>query len=85
MVLWAGGVYLIAQFVESNAITPMVEQYAISLPPGIVIVTQFVFVALGGVWGIIISTPLLVVVMVLIQQLYVNQTLNKHIEVTGSK
>lgn len=85
MVLWALGVYLIAQFVESNAITPMVEQYAISLPPGIVIVTQFVFVALGGVWGIIISTPLLVVVMVLIQQLYVNQTLNKHIEVTGSK
>jgi predicted PurR-regulated permease PerM len=84
MVLWAGLIYLAAQFVESNAITPLVEQYAIAVPPGILIVTQFVFASLGGVWGMIISTPLLVVVMVLVQQLYINQALHKPIEVTGS-
>lgn len=84
MVLWAGCIYLAAQLVESNAITPLVERYAIAVPPGVLIMTQFVFGALGGVWGMIISTPLLVFVMVLVQQLYVNQGLHKQIEVTGS-
>jgi predicted PurR-regulated permease PerM len=84
MVVWAGGIYVAAQLVESNAITPLVEQYAIAVPPGVLIVTQFVFAALGGVWGMIIATPLLVVAMVLVQQLYVNGSLHKPIEVTGS-
>jgi predicted PurR-regulated permease PerM len=77
-------VYLVAQLIESNAITPLVEQYAVSVPPGVLIVTQFVFAALAGAWGMIVSTPLLVVVMVLVQQLYVRQRLQKPIEVTGS-
>jgi predicted PurR-regulated permease PerM len=84
MVLWAGCIYLAAQLVESNAISPLVDQFAIAVPPGVVIVTQFVFAALGGVWGMIISTPLLVVVMVLVQELYINRVLRKQIEVTGS-
>lgn len=84
MVLWAGCIYLAAQLVESNAISPLVDQFAIAVPPGVVIVTQFVFAALGGVWGMLISTPLLVVVMVLVQELYVNRVLRKQIEVTGS-
>lgn len=85
MVLWAACIYLAAQLVESSAITPLVEQYAIAVPPGVLVVTQFIFAALSGVWGMIISTPVLVVVMVLAQQLYVNQVLEKHIEVTGTK
>lgn len=85
MVVWAACIYLAAQLVESSTITPLVEQYAIAIPPGVLIVTQFVMAALAGVWGMIIATPLLVVVMVLVQQLYVNQGLAKHIEVTGSK
>jgi len=85
MVLWAACIYLAAQLVESSAITPLVEQYAIAVPPGVLILTQFIFAALSGVWGMIISTPVLVVVMVLVQQLYINQVLEKHIEVTGTK
>ncbi|MDZ7620484.1 MAG: AI-2E family transporter [Patescibacteria group bacterium] len=84
MVLWAGCIYLAAQLIESNAITPLVDQYAIAVPPGVLIVTQFVFAALGGAWGMLVATPLLVVVMVMVQELYVKQGLHKQIEVTGS-
>lgn len=84
MAVWAACIYLAAQFVESNVFSPLVDQYAISVPPGLVILIQFVLAALAGVWGMIISTPLLVVVMVLVQQLYVSQGLRKPIEVTGS-
>jgi len=85
MVIWVICIYMGAQFIESNAITPVVERYAVSVPPGLVLVNQLVFVTLAGVWGMIISTPFLVVVMVLVQKLYVNQVLNKPIEVTGTK
>lgn len=84
MVLWALGVYIVVQLVESNAITPLVEQYAVSVPPGVMIVTQFIFAVLAGVWGMIVATPLLVVAMVLVQQLYVREGLHKPIKVTGS-
>ena len=85
MILGALGVYLGAQLVESNAISPLVDQYTVSVPPGIVIVTQFILATLAGVWGMIIATPLLVVVMVLVQQLYIREGLKKSIEVTGTK
>lgn len=84
MVLGALCVYIGAQLIESNAITPLVDQYAVSVPPGLLIVTQFVFAILAGVWGMVIATPLLVVVMVLVQQLYIREGLQKPIEVTGS-
>lgn len=84
MVVWALGVYLIAQLIESNAITPLVDQYAVSVPAGVLIVAQFVIAALAGVWGMLVATPLLLVIIVLVQQLYVREGLNKPIEVTGS-
>jgi predicted PurR-regulated permease PerM len=84
MVMGALGVYVVTQIIESNLITPVIEQYVVSVPPGVLIVTQIVMGTLTGVWGMIVATPLLVVVMVLVQQLYVRQLLRKPIEVTGS-
>jgi predicted PurR-regulated permease PerM len=85
MAVWAVGIYVAAQFIESNAITPIVDRYAVAVPPALVLVSQLVFAMLAGVWGMIISTPFLVVVMVLVQTLYVNRRLNKSIEVTGEQ
>lgn len=84
MAVWALGVYLIAQLIESNAITPLVDQYAVSVPAGVLIVAQFVIAALAGVWGMLVATPLLLVIIVLVQQLYVREGLHKPIEVTGT-
>jgi predicted PurR-regulated permease PerM len=84
MLLGALAVYIAAQLVESNVIEPLVEMYAVAVPPGLLIVTQIIFAVLTGVWGMIVATPLLVVVIVLIQQLYIRGQLNKPIEVTGS-
>jgi predicted PurR-regulated permease PerM len=84
MVVWVLAIYLAAQMIDSNAITPLVDQYAVSVPPGVLIVMQFVLAVLAGIWGMLIATPLLVVIMVLVQQLYIRQGLKKPIEVTGS-
>ena len=84
MAVWALGVYIVAQLIESNMITPLVDQYAVAVPPGVLIVTQFVFATLAGVWGMIVATPLMVVIIVLVQQLYIREGLDKPIEVTGT-
>lgn len=84
MAVWALGVYIVAQLIESNVITPLVDQYAVSVPPGVLIVTQFVFATLAGIWGMIVATPLLVVIIVLVQKLYIRGGLDKPIEVTGT-
>jgi predicted PurR-regulated permease PerM len=84
MLLGALAVYVVAQLIESNVIEPLVELYAVAVPPGLLIITQVIFAVLTGVWGMIVATPLLVVVIVLIQQLYIRGQLNKPIEVTGS-
>lgn len=85
MILGAAGVYFGAQLIESNAITPLIAQYAVSVPPGLLIVTQFILATLAGAWGLIIATPLLVVVMTLVQELYIRERLHKPIRVTGTK
>jgi len=85
MILGALCVYVAAQLIESNAVSPLVDQYTVSVPPGVVIVTQFVLAILAGVWGMIIATPLLVVIIVLIQQLYIREGLNEPIRVIGTR
>lgn len=84
MVLWVASVYVVAQLIESNAVTPMVQQYVVSVPGAMLIVVQVVLGTLAGAWGLLIATPLMVTVMVLVQRLYVREELGKPVEVAGS-
>jgi predicted PurR-regulated permease PerM len=84
MLLSALGVYVVAQIVESNLISPLVDQYTVTTPPAVLIVGQVIMGVLAGAWGVLIATPLLVVVLVLIQQLYVREYIQKPIKVIGS-
>ncbi|HET6556341.1 MAG TPA: AI-2E family transporter [Prolixibacteraceae bacterium] len=73
MALMVAGLYLLVQVVESNFITPMVQQKLIDLPPALIILTQVVMGVLIGGWGLVLATPLTVIVIVLIQELYVKR------------
>lgn len=84
MILSAVGVYVGAQLIESNLITPLVDQYTVATPPAVLIVAQMIMGVLAGAWGVLIATPLLVVVLVLTQQLYVREVIKKRIKVIGS-
>lgn len=66
------GMYLLIQFLESNIITPKVQQHLIKIPPALIIISQILVGALTGIWGIILATPLVLVLIILIQDLYVD-------------
>jgi len=65
--------YLLVQLVESNFITPLVQQRLVNIAPALIIIAQvFMGVWLGG-WGIVLATPLLVITSVLVKELFIKK------------
>lgn len=52
------GLYLVVQLLESNFITPLVQQKLIQIPPAAIIISQVIVGTLTGIWGIVFATPL---------------------------
>lgn len=73
MALMVAGLYILVQVVETNFITPIIQQKLIDLPPALIILTQVVMGVIAGGWGIVLATPLTVIVIVLIQELYIKK------------
>lgn len=76
------GLYALAlavgvQQLEGNLLTPLVQRWAVDLPPALGIVSVVVFGMLFGFAGIIFATPLTVVLMILTRRLYVERFLEQ--------
>jgi predicted PurR-regulated permease PerM len=67
--------YVVIQTVQSYLITPMVQDKAVDMPPAVLIVTQVLMGTVLGPLGLIVATPLMVVVMVVVRMLYVDDAL----------
>jgi len=69
--------YLAIQQIESNLLTPVIQRWAVRLPPVVALLSIVAFGLLFGVKGVIFATPLAVVVVALVRHLYVEDTLEK--------
>jgi len=67
------GMYILIQVVESNFITPLVQQKLIKTPPALIITAQLLISPLTGGWGLVLATPLMVIIMILVQELYIKE------------
>jgi predicted PurR-regulated permease PerM len=76
---------VVLQQFESYVITPMAQQYAVSMPPALLIVGQVLFGILFGFVGVVFATPVLVAVIVLVQMLYVEDVLDDEAVILGSE
>jgi predicted PurR-regulated permease PerM len=81
--LWATGFYLVVQQLEGNLLTPLVQRYAVDLPPALTVTGVFVGAATFGVLGMLVATPLLAVAVVLVKMLYVHDLLRDRVELPG--
>jgi predicted PurR-regulated permease PerM len=68
---FVAGLYIGVQVLESNVITPQIQKKLVSVPPAMIIIAQLFMGVLTGGWGLILATPLLVILMVIIQKLYI--------------
>jgi len=68
--IWVAVLYIAVQVAESNFITPMVQQKLIRIPPALIIIAQMLMAPLKGGWGLVLATPLMVILIVLVKDLY---------------
>ncbi len=71
--------YIAIQTIESYLITPLIQRHAIAIPPGFLLAIQLLMGVAAGAFGLLLATPLAVVVMVLIKMLYLEDTLGDSI------
>jgi predicted PurR-regulated permease PerM len=83
--LWVLVIYSGVQFLEGNFITPLVQKRAVAMPPVVLLTAQIAFGLLFGLMGVFLATPLAVAAMVLVQTLYIQDTLGESIRVMGER
>ena len=83
LALWAAAIYLVIQFLESYFITPIVQKKAVFIPPAILISAQTLMGVLFGMLGILLATPIALLVIVAVQILYARDTLGEQVHIMG--
>lgn len=73
--LYTAGLYIGVQLIESNIVTPIIERETVELPPALTVIFQIALSIILGGLGLVLATPLLAVVMVLIQKVYIQGVL----------
>lgn len=73
--LYVAILFLVIQQVEGNILMPLLQRWAVKLPPILGLLSVVVFGILFGVAGVLLATPLMVVSMVLVRKLYVEDVL----------
>jgi predicted PurR-regulated permease PerM len=81
--LWVAGLFFVVEFLESNALLPLVQRWAVELPPALTLFSIFLMGALFGFLGILVAAPLAAVVLALVKTLYVKDTLGDKTEQPG--
>lgn len=82
-VFWVLGLYILVQQIESNIIMPIVQRKVVDLPPVLTLFAILGFGVLFGPLGVVLGTPLAVVVYVLVKQLYIKDALNQETSIPG--
>jgi predicted PurR-regulated permease PerM len=80
---WTALAYLLVSQLEANLIYPLVQKKTASIPPALNLFAILASGMLLGPLGVLLATPLLVVVMVFVVQFYVRDTLGKEAPLPG--
>ena len=73
--MYAIAAYVVLQVLESNVLTPLVQRRAVYVPPALILGGQVLMGTLFGFAGLVLAVPVIAVVRVAVQELYVKDTL----------
>jgi len=66
-------IYIASQTLVANIVTPLIQKKMINLPPALTLASQLIMGALSGALGIILAVPLLAILIILVDELYVKK------------
>lgn len=83
--VWTAVAVLVIQQIENHALMPFIQNHAVNIPPALIIFSILGFGVLLGVGGVILGVPLAVALTVVVQNLWVNETLGEDVPLAGSE
>ena len=75
--LYVAILFVVVQLIESNVVTPLIERRTVELPPALTIIFQLALAVLVGGLGLVLATPLLAMILVLVQMVYIADVLQE--------
>ncbi|MDB5719292.1 MAG: family transporter [Sphingomonas bacterium] len=78
--LWTLAVLVAVQQIQGNIVMPLLQNKMVDLPPAITIFGIIAAGILFGVAGVLLATPLTIVVLVLVRRLYLREDLEEVLE-----
>lgn len=66
-------IYIACQTIVANIVTPLIQRKMINLPPALTLISQLIMGTLSGALGIILAVPLLAILIILVEELYVKK------------
>ena len=65
--------YTFIQVIQSAVTQPLIQKKMMSIPPALIIFGQVAMGLIGGFWGVLLATPLIAIVMKMVNSLYVER------------
>jgi predicted PurR-regulated permease PerM len=65
--------YIVSQTIVANIVTPLIQKKMINLPPALTLISQLIMGTVSGALGIILAVPLLAILIILVDELYVKK------------
>jgi predicted PurR-regulated permease PerM len=65
--------YIVCQTIVANIVTPLLQKRIINMPPALTLASQLIMGAVSGALGIILAVPLLAIIIILVDELYVKK------------
>jgi predicted PurR-regulated permease PerM len=75
LAMWTALLFLVVQQIEGNVLQPVIQKRATALPPVLTILAVVGFGVLFGLVGVLVATPLLLVILITVRMLYVEDAL----------
>ncbi|ABI77088.1 putative membrane protein [Hyphomonas neptunium ATCC 15444] len=82
--LWTAIAYFTVSQLEANLVYPLIQKETTSISPALNLFAILAFGMLLGPLGVLLATPILVVLSVFVIQLYVQDTLGKEADIPGA-
>lgn len=64
--------FLAIQTLEGSIITPKLQNHLVKIPPALIILGQIFAGTLIGIWGLIFATPIVLILKILVEELYIH-------------
>jgi predicted PurR-regulated permease PerM len=80
------GLYVVVNAgIESHLLVPLIQRYAVNLPPAVAVVALFLMGELFGFLGLLLAIPLAATLLVLVKAIYVQDVLGDKSSQSGRK